>query len=96
MKTLTDRGESWDHLHWYRWTCWNTKDPLQEHSNTLYENILLEGSKFCKHKKWSHHTSVRSYARIEHITSQSILVSNKEKNESIYKGPNLESQFVKG
>ena len=43
------------------------QDPLQEHSNTLHENILSAGSKFCKHKKWSHHISVRSYTRIEHI-----------------------------
>jgi hypothetical protein len=33
----------------------STKDRHQEHSNTLHENILVEGSKFCKHKKWSHH-----------------------------------------
>jgi hypothetical protein len=49
----------------------STKDPHQEHSNSLHENILLEGSKFCKHRKWSHHI----YIHTVFGTQQKLLLS---------------------
>ena len=47
------------------------QDPLQEHSNTLHENILIEGLKFCKHNKWSHHI----YTQMVFGTQQKLLLS---------------------
>jgi hypothetical protein len=95
MKNFTNRGEA---KNIYT----NTDKPagapripenIQEKSNTLYENILLKGSKFCKHKKWSHQISVRICTRIS--TNQVILVSNnKGKFRSICKRPNLASHFA--